>query len=119
MLRPLNTDYLDRQTRGSQFEGRGGPEDTGKQAADDRGGDNDGSVVRDKSKNKQSATHESNKDALGAGQNAVNTNLSRGTRGDRSNFKGEDYYGPETVPDSIADQGEVPPDSLITSWKRT
>ena len=52
MLRPLNTDYLDRQTRGSQFEGRGGPEDKGKQAADDRGGDNDGSVVRGKSKNK-------------------------------------------------------------------
>lgn len=111
--------WLSRQTRGYHFEGRGGPEDKERQAADDRGGDNDGTIVGGRSQNSQSDAHESNKDVLGAGSDAVSSNLSGGTRGTKSNFKGEDYYEPETVPDTIADQGEVPPDSVIASSNRT
>lgn len=34
-------------------------------------------------------------------------------------FKGEDYYYPEDVPDSISDQGLIPPESIIHASRHT
>ncbi|KAK3939743.1 hypothetical protein QBC46DRAFT_354772 [Diplogelasinospora grovesii] len=38
---------------------------------------------------------------------------------DESDVKGEDYYTPEEVPDSTADQNEVPPESATAASRYT
>jgi len=57
------------------------------------------------------------KDISEAGKDASESNIgNRQTKGG-SQFKGEDYYDPNSVPDSIASQGNLPPDSIIEASK--
>ncbi|KAF4493784.1 hypothetical protein FAGAP_10081 [Fusarium agapanthi] len=79
-----------RQARGQHYEGEGGPLDKLSKANDERGGYNDNDVV--------------------------GANVGRNPPGPGgSQFKGEDYYQPESVPDSISAEGNIAPESVIES----
>ncbi|KAF4966117.1 hypothetical protein FSARC_6168 [Fusarium sarcochroum] len=84
-----------RSARGEHYEGEGGPLDKLSKANDERGGYNDNDVAS-------------------KGQDAQRTNVGRNPPGPGgSQFKGEDYYQPESVPDSISAEGNIAPDSVI------
>jgi hypothetical protein len=54
------------------------------------------------------------RDVMPEGREAVQSNLLREDQpGQKGQFKGEDYYTPESVPDSISAEGWVPPESVI------
>jgi len=111
-----------RHTRGSQFEGVGGPEDKLAQAQDERGGYNDSDVPpRSTIGRSETETKEHRgQDALAQGLDAKEANVGRNPPGvGGGSFKGEDYYTPEDVPDSIATEGNVPPDSVIQASKES
>ena len=104
------------QTRGEHFEGEGGPEDQIARAQRERGGENDNDVLPSHVLGKQGkGTKERlGKDILEQGADASRVNVGKNPPGvGGSQFKGENYYTPETVPDSIADQNEVPPESVV------
>jgi len=104
------------QTRGSQFEGEGGPEDDRAAQNQDAGGQNDADVEGHEFNDTTSSTAQD--DVMAAGEDASRANL-QGKSGSigGSNYKGEDYYQPEDVPDSVASQGNIPPDSVIAASK--
>ncbi|KAF4343715.1 hypothetical protein FBEOM_2302 [Fusarium beomiforme] len=101
-----------RQTRGQHFEGEGGPLDKLKKAQEERGGYNDNDVVPVPVEE----TSGLGADLASKGQEAQRANVGRNPPGPGgSQFKGEDYYQPESVPDSISAEGNVPPESVIQS----
>lgn len=112
-----------RQTRGEHFEGAGGPEHKLQQQARDYGGENTfdlggGRRQQAGSYDEQYTTTKGYEtglsDALAEGREAVQSNLhSEGQPRRKAQFKGEDYYTPESVPDSISAEGYVPPESII------
>lgn len=57
---------------------------------------------------------------INEGQAAVQSNVGRNPPGPGgSRFKGEDYYNPESVPDSISAEGQVPPESVVSASKES
>ncbi|QGI81455.1 hypothetical protein CEK25_008184 [Fusarium fujikuroi] len=90
-----------RQARGQHYEGEGGPLDKLSRANDERGGYNDNDVVG--ANVKKTSGLGSADDLASKGQEAQRANVGRNPPGPGgSQFKGEDYYQPESVPDSIS-----------------
>ncbi|KAI9155472.1 Protein BTN1 [Paramyrothecium foliicola] len=101
-----------RQTRGEHFEGQGGPEEKLARANYDAGGNNDNDVVP-ANITKVPGEASGSGDILTAGRAAAQSNVGRNPPGPGgSQFKGEDYYNPESVPDSISAEGNVAPESV-------
>jgi hypothetical protein len=101
-----------RQTRGQHYEGEGGPLDKLSKANDERGGYNDNDVVG--ANVKQTSGLGAADDLASKGQEAQRANVGRNPPGPGgSQFKGEDYYQPESVPDSISAEGNIAPESVI------
>jgi hypothetical protein len=102
---------INRQTRGSHFEGSDqGPGADILQQRRDAGGENDADLATDEGpgNNAQEGGR------LGEGADATRSNVGRNPPGaGGSNFKGEDYAATEDVPGSVADQGLEPPASVI------
>lgn len=101
-------DAKGRQTRGQEFEGKGGPQDKNDEFYRDQGGVNDQDVAsgRITTTSRQAAQKG---DLAEFGRAAAQENTpSTG----RAQFKGSDYYTPESVPDSISAEGNLPPDSV-------
>ncbi|KAJ4267569.1 hypothetical protein NW762_003677 [Fusarium torreyae] len=101
-----------RSARGQHYEGEGGPLDKLSKANDERGGYNDNDVVG--ANVTQTSGLGAASDLASKGQDAQRTNVGRNPPGPGgSQFKGEDYYQPESVPDSISAEGNIAPDSVI------
>ncbi|KAI0024928.1 hypothetical protein F4780DRAFT_723640 [Xylariomycetidae sp. FL0641] len=118
-------DARGRQTRGEHFEGVGGPEHKLAQQARDYGGyDNlDATGKKQPEVGSTSATDTTvpyghDGDPLAAGKEAVQHNIA-GTKyaPKKDQFKGADYYTPESVPGSISAEGNEPPNSVTESSK--
>lgn len=59
-------------------------------------------------------------DILGEGQAASVANVGKNPPGPGgSHFKGSDYYTPESVPDSIAAEGRIAPESVTQASRET
>ncbi|VZI20245.1 unnamed protein product [Fusarium fujikuroi] len=102
-----------RQARGQHYEGEGGPLDKLSRANDERGGYNDNDVVG--ANVKKTSGLGSADDLASKGQEAQRANVGRNPPGPGgSQFKGEDYYQPESVPDSISAEGNIAPESADT-----
>ncbi|CAM1500492.1 Fc.00g096540.m01.CDS01 [Cosmosporella sp. VM-42] len=115
------SDVLDdrgRQTRGEQFEGEGGPEDKVSRSYQEQGGQNDNDVVGARVPQTQGLG--SADDIATQGQEASRANVGRNPPGPGgSQFKGEDYYTPESVPDSISAEGNIAPGSVTEASKES
>lgn len=113
-----------RQTRGEHFEGVGGPEHKVAQAQRDAGGDNDNDVVTRKALGKAdivgAGKERKGNDILDQGASAAKHNVGGTPSGPGgSQFKGEDYYRPESVPDSISAEGNIAPDSVTQTSRES
>ena len=106
---------ISRQTRGSDFEGTGGPQEKANEFYSEQGGANDSDVAAGRfTASSQRAADSS--DVAEFGRQAAQDNLPRNATGPGgSQFKGSDYYTPESVPDSISAEGNIPPDSVTQS----
>ncbi|KAH8674014.1 hypothetical protein BX600DRAFT_547639 [Xylariales sp. PMI_506] len=112
-------DARGRQTRGEHFEGEGGPEHKLSQQARDYGGENNTSLTGKHNsgsyeytaRNTMPYSHRG-EGALQQGKEAAQSNMEGGRLPHKSQFKGSDYYVPESVPDSISAEGHVPPESV-------
>ncbi|EOO01597.1 hypothetical protein UCRPA7_2890 [Phaeoacremonium minimum UCRPA7] len=114
-------DARGRQTKGSAFEGTGGPEDKLAERQRDFGGydDNDALPRGVLGRGGVEAGRESG-DILEQGSSASRANVGRNPPGPGgSKFKGSEYYQPEDVPDSIAAEGYVPPESVVEPSRET
>ncbi|KAL7931918.1 hypothetical protein V8C35DRAFT_308867 [Trichoderma chlorosporum] len=102
-----------RQARGNMYEGQGGPEDK------IEGADNNPDVVGARiPESERSAGN--NSDILAQGQAASRANVGRNPPGvGGSQFKGSDYYTPESVPDSISAEGWIAPESVTQASRET
>ncbi|PSR78450.1 hypothetical protein BD289DRAFT_376679 [Coniella lustricola] len=112
-------DARGRQTRGEHFEGKGGPESKFEQT-----GDNDNDVITRKALGKSdivgAGKERKGNDILDQGASAAVHNVGSNPPGPGgSKFKGEDYYRPESVPDSISAEGYVAPESVTQASKET
>lgn len=119
-----NTSPPHRQTRGTQFEGAGGPEHKLAQAQQDAGGYNDNDVITRKALGRAdivgAGKERRGNDILDQGASAARNNVGSNPPGPGgSQFKGEDYYRPESVPDSVSAEGYVPPESVTQASKET
>lgn len=118
------TSVVHRQTRGEHFEGIGGPEHKLAQSQRDAGGYNDNDVVTHKALGKSdivgAGKERKGDDILEQGQSAARNNVGSNPPGaGGSQFKGSNYYTPETVPDSISAEGNVAPESVTQASKET
>ncbi|KAI1335160.1 hypothetical protein F5Y15DRAFT_399126 [Xylariaceae sp. FL0016] len=116
-------DARGRQTRGEHFEGIGGPEHKLAQQAREYGGNDtfDSTGKRQHDVGSRNAADTSvpvgkEGDMMTAGKEAVQSNI-EGTKHlpRKENFKGADYYTPESVPGSISAEGYEPPSSVTES----
>lgn len=108
----LSISNFPRQARGQHYEGEGGPLDKLSRANDERGGYNDNDVVG--ANVKKTSGLGAADDLASKGQEAQRANVGRNPPGPGgSQFKGEDYYQPESVPDSISAEGNIAPESVI------
>lgn len=97
-----------RQATGQQYEGRGGPLDDFEQT-----GRNDNDVVGARPDNQGLG---GSGDILQEGMAATRTNVGRNPPGPGgSAYKGENYFTPESVPDSISAEGWIAPESVTES----
>ena len=110
-----------RETRGRHFEGQGGPKDKLGLAQRDRGGDDDNDVQsQDFAAQGRGTKERFGNDLLDQGEDASRANVGRRGAGvGGGKFKGEDYYDPEEVPDSISAEGYIPPPSVTQASKET
>ncbi|KAI2626423.1 hypothetical protein GGR54DRAFT_653258 [Hypoxylon sp. NC1633] len=115
-------DARGRQTRGEHFEGIGGPEDKLARQAQDFGGNNEFDVgaTRQREVGSSSATDPTGRtdryDVMPEGREAVQSNIQGTKRIPRKDqFKGSDYYEPESVPGSTSAEGYEPPESVVQS----
>ncbi|KAI0481156.1 hypothetical protein GGR56DRAFT_307008 [Xylariaceae sp. FL0804] len=115
-----DVDARGRQTRGEHFEGVGGPEHKLAQQERDYGGsntlDSTGKSQHDigsKSVTDTTVPHGKEGDPLYEGKAATQSNIA-GTKKapTKDQFKGADYYTPESVPGSISAEGNEPPASV-------
>lgn len=116
--------YSNRQTRGKHFEGTGGIEDKIAQTQRDNGGYNDNDVVTRKALGKAdivgTGKDRKGNEILDQGVSATRNNVGSNPPGPGgSQFKGEDYYRPESVPDSISAEGYVPPESVTQASRES
>ena len=103
-----------RQTRGEHYEGKGGPLDKLEQD-----GRNDNDVVGDARVPAVTGLGSVN-DVATQGKAASLNNVGTKPPGPGgSQFKGEDYYNPESVPGSISAEGWVAPESVTQASRET
>ncbi|CAK7565965.1 MAG: hypothetical protein SEPTF4163_003896 [Sporothrix epigloea] len=108
-------DAKGRQTRGNDFEGSGGPHEKVEEFNREQGGANDNDVVAGQFTASSQRAGES-RDVAEFGRQAAQDNLPRNATGPGgSQFRGSDYYTPESVPDSISAEGNIPPESVTQS----
>lgn len=107
------------QTRGEHFEGKGGPEDKFAQQLDNKGGyDNVNELSAPKPAGETGAQADTVPEHAGVdlaseGKEAARANATLAEQaGGKTQFKGADYYRPESVPDSISAEGYIPPTSV-------
>jgi len=113
-------DERGRYTTGSQFEGAGGPERKAQLNERDRGGDNDNDVI-----SKSVLDTEDTGRRMGGytetydqGADATRSNVGRNPPGPGgSEFRGADWERPEGVPDTGADQGNIPGENIRQNIK--
>ncbi|KAF3769576.1 hypothetical protein M406DRAFT_335433 [Cryphonectria parasitica EP155] len=108
-----------RQTRGTHFEGTGGPESKFEET-----GENDNDVVTSKALGRSDVVgagkERKGNDILDRGVSATTNNVGSNPPGPGgSKFKGEDYYRPESVPDSVSAEGYLAPESVTQASKET
>ncbi|KAK7908588.1 hypothetical protein PG985_015891 [Apiospora marii] len=116
-------DARGRQTRGEHFEGQGGPEHKLAQQQRELGGHDNANEVGSSNGPRASEAdtfaqggHGGNRDAMLEGKAAAETNVHSDSHlRHKGQFKGSDYYTPETVPDSIAAEGNLAPESVVQS----
>ncbi|KAI0180120.1 hypothetical protein GGR52DRAFT_568879 [Hypoxylon sp. FL1284] len=116
-------DARGRQTRGEHFEGPGGPEEKLARQRRDNGGNDefDAAASRPREVGSSSATDTTTAvgregDVMAQGREAVAANVAGTARNKaREQFKGSDYYTPESVPGSIAAEGYEAPESVVQS----
>lgn len=90
----------------------------------DAGGYNDNDVVTRKALGKSdivgAGKERKGNDILDQGASAVKNNVgSNPPQPGGSQFKGEDYYRPESVPDSISAEGNIAPESVTQSSRES
>ncbi|KAK7987538.1 hypothetical protein PG989_007853 [Apiospora arundinis] len=116
-------DARGRQTRGEHFEGVGGPEQKYERQQRDLGGyDNANEVGSGAGSRSKTDTflQGSGGDALSEGRNAAESNMaSEGHPRTKGQFKGSDYYSPESVPDSISAEGNIAPGSVTQASRES
>ncbi|QUC16286.1 uncharacterized protein UV8b_00527 [Ustilaginoidea virens] len=109
---PSQDGFLDdrgRQTRGDHFRGQGDPMDKLQASYKDPTGQDDSSKKH---------RHVDSADIANMGQEASRSNVGANPAGvGGSRFKGDEYYTPESVPDSISAEGWVAPDSVVQGSK--
>lgn len=111
------------QTRGEHFEGAGGPEEKLAQQQQDFGGHDNANEVGNTNGPRaseadvfQQGGHGGNGDALSEGKAAAESNVTSDSHlRHKGQFKGSDYYTPESVPDSISAEGNLAPESVVQS----
>lgn len=120
--------------RASQYEGEGGPTDKvlsarranpGMDDPDidftaspiDEGHEQEAPRPRAASSGAGGGRHVVVHDPLREGEDAARANRRGSTS--HPHYKGEDYYVPESVPDSISAEGNIPPDSIIQASRET
>ncbi|KAL1862966.1 hypothetical protein VTK73DRAFT_6577 [Phialemonium thermophilum] len=109
-----DVDDRGRQTRGRHFEGPGGPEDKIAQRQQNYGGYNDRDVEPGNVEFEGQGPRRD--DPLSQGAEAARANVGSNPPGPGgSKFRGADYYTPEDVPDSVAAEGYIPPESVTQS----
>lgn len=113
-----------RQTRGQHFEGTGGPEEKLAQSQEDYGGHNDNDVITKKALGRAdivgAGKDRKGNDIIDQGGSASLNNVGSNPPGPGGSlYKGEDYYRPESVPDSISAEGYVPPESVTQASRET
>ncbi|KAI8628657.1 hypothetical protein F5Y19DRAFT_476202 [Xylariaceae sp. FL1651] len=118
-------DSRGRQTRGEHFEGVGGPEHKLDQQTRDYGGFNefDSTGKRQHDIGSSSATdttvpYNREGDMMTAGKEAVQSNIEN-AQPRKAQFKGEDYYTPESVPGSISAEGYDAPESVTQASRES
>ncbi|KAL7813576.1 hypothetical protein V8C44DRAFT_49542 [Trichoderma aethiopicum] len=113
-----DVDARGRQARGHLYEGQGGPEDKIAQSYAQQPGRNDPDVAGHPVP--EIAPGRFGGDILGEGQAASAANVGKNPPGPGgSQFKGSDYYTPESVPDSIAAEGRIAPESVTQASRET
>ncbi|KAI1096566.1 hypothetical protein F5B19DRAFT_437077 [Rostrohypoxylon terebratum] len=115
-----DVDARGRQTRGEHFEGVGGPQEKVARQARDFGGSNEfdpaGSNRREVGSSVTDPTVGYNRsDAMDEGREAAQANLQGAQGKPRQQFKGSNYFTPESVPGSISAEGYEPPESVTQS----
>ncbi|KAI1213103.1 uncharacterized protein F4807DRAFT_311458 [Annulohypoxylon truncatum] len=115
-----DVDARGRQTRGQHFEGEGGPQEKVERQARDFGGSNEfnpaGSNRREVGSSVTDPTVGYNRsEAMNEGREAVQSNLEGAKGQPRKQFKGSNYFTPESVPGSISAEGYEAPESVTQS----
>ncbi|KAL6862227.1 hypothetical protein J3F83DRAFT_745455 [Trichoderma novae-zelandiae] len=112
-----DVDARGRQATGNLYEGQGGPEDKIAESYRQQPGQNDRDVVGARVPETQGASSD---DILSQGQAASRANVGKNPPGPGgSQYKGSDYYTPESVPDSISAQGWIAPESVTQASRET
>lgn len=123
-----DTDARGRQTRGAHFEGGvgSGPEQKLERQARDYGGYNELDSTDKRRPGQQGVGAEgtaygtSESDPLRQGREAVAANVEGARHQPRKDqFKGSDYYTPESVPGSIAAEGYEAPESVVQASRES
>ncbi|KAI0887523.1 uncharacterized protein GGS22DRAFT_110652 [Annulohypoxylon maeteangense] len=112
-----DVDARGRQTRGEHFEGIGGPQEKVARQARDFGGNNEfdpaGSNRREVGSSVSDPTVGYNRsEAMNQGKEAARANVEGAKGKPRKQFKGSNYFTPESVPGSISAEGYEPPESI-------
>ncbi|KAH9884553.1 hypothetical protein F4778DRAFT_762603 [Xylariomycetidae sp. FL2044] len=118
-----------RQTRGEHFEGKGGPEHKVAQQQRDFGGnqefDASGKQEQDDDVPRSTSVTDDTvpfmkkiPDPMPKGKEAVNHNLEQRIPR-KPQYKGSDYYTPESVPGSISAEGYEAPESVVEASKES
>ncbi|PON26539.1 hypothetical protein TGAM01_v204549 [Trichoderma gamsii] len=104
-------DARGRQARGHLYEGKGGPEDKVAESYRQQPGQNDNDVEDTPVPDIEGLG--SRDDIATKGEIASKANVGSNPPGPGgSQFKGSEYYTPESVPDSMSAEGWVPPESV-------
>lgn len=113
----LTLDQKNRQARGHLYEGKGGPQEKIAESYARNPGQNDPDV-EDVPMPEDVGIHKD--DLLIKGQATSRANVGTNPPGPGgSHFKGSDYYTPESVPDSISAESQVPPESVTQASRET
>lgn len=95
------------------YEGEGGPSDKVAAKYAENPGLNDADVSQGPAARKLESS------ILGQGDEAARSNAEQRLANSGRQFKGDDYYVPESVPDSISAEGNIPPEGIIQASRET